>query len=449
MNISDKFINSLYALSQEALSQVILQAVNRCFLDYLGATLAGSKMLGKRGEKFIEFLGEGTDCTIIGFKEKGNLQTATFINGFSSHTAELDDGVISGIIHPGAPVFTALISVAEKNNCSYENFAKGVFLGYEAAVRLANAIQPVHKKLGYHASGTCGLIGAAIGVGVMLEQSEKQLKNTLSAAVAAVHGTLKVLEDNSELKPYNIASSSSDAVVAALVSEAGFEGPLDPLNGYAGFFAQNSANSFDQDKLFKVNHEVFAIEDVYVKPYAACRYCHPSIENALHLRQEIKNSEDIEEIVIKTYELAVNKHDMTHVENISSAKMSIPFATAVSLIKGSASVDAYSSESVNDKKIQDLMKKIKVYPEDEFSDAFPIKSIATMEIKLKNGKTLRSRTDAPKGEADLPLSNEELIDKFISLSTFSGLNRMKAEKISEKILTGDYLIKDILSQLQL
>lgn len=447
MNISDKFIKYLFNLSQEPLTEPLKKAVNRCFLDYLGATLAGAKMLGRRGDNFISVLGEGKECTIIGYKKRGTLHTSTFVNGFSSHTAELDDGVISGIIHPGAPVFTSLISVAEKYNCSYDQFAMGAFIGYEAGVRLANAIQPNHKKLGYHASGTCGLIGAALGVGVMMKQSEKHLKDTLSAAVAAVHGTLKVLEDNSELKPYNIASSSSDAVVAAIVSNAGFQGPEDPLGGYAGFFAQNSGDNVKIDKLFKSENQSFAIEDVYVKPYAACRYCHPSIENALHLKSFIADSDNIEEIIIKTYELAVNKHDMTAVENISAAKMSIPFATAVSLIKGSASVDAYSEESVNDSNIKELMKKVKVLPDEEFSNSFPKKSIATMEIKLKNGERLHFRTDSPKGEADAPLSDKELSDKFHSLAIYGGLTYDLANKLSQKIREGNFSIKEILSHL--
>lgn len=444
MNFSDKFIIYLYNLSEQQVRPDIEKAVRRCFLDYLGATLAGAKMLGDRGSKMIDALGKGNDCTIIGYKQKGNLHTASFINGFSSHTAELDDGVISGIIHPGAPVFTSLISVAEKYGCSFSNFIKGAFIGYEAGVRLANSIQPKHKLLGYHASGTCGLIGAAIGVAVMLQQPGDKLKNTLSAAVASVHGTLKVLEDGSELKPYNIASAASDAVVAAMVSEAGFKGPDNPLEGYAGFFAQNSNGEFNQEKLFKKEDGVFAIEDVYVKPYAACRYCHPSIENALFLRDKL-NLEEINEIEIKTYELAVNKHDMTSVDNISSAKMSIPFAVAVSLIKGSANVDAYSEESVRDSNVQNLMKMVKVLPDSEFSIEFPLKSIATMEIKLKDGSKLFTRTDAPKGESNLPLTDEELKQKFVSLAQFAGMKKIKAESLASDILYNNNIsIREIL-----
>ena len=265
--------------------------------------------------------------------------------------------------------------------------------------------------------------------------------------MAASHGTLKVLEDNSELKPYTIASASSDAVTAALVSEAGFIGPEDPLGGYAGFFAQTAGDKIRSEYLFKSPEQTFAIEDVYVKPYAACRYCHPSIENALALRNEINNSEDIEEIIVETYDLAVNKHDSTSVENIAAAKMSIPFAVAVTLAKGSAGVEAYNEESVADDLIKKIMKKIKVLPNEKFSQAFPDKSIASMDIKLKNGVSLHNRIDYPKGEANFPLSDEELTEKFISLATYSGLKKSVSIEISQKILEGGFDLKEILKHL--
>ena len=36
----------------------------------------------------------------------------------NSHVAELDDGVRYGVLHPGSPIISALLSVAEKENIS-------------------------------------------------------------------------------------------------------------------------------------------------------------------------------------------------------------------------------------------------------------------------------------------------------------------------------------------
>lgn len=384
---------------------------------------------------------------MLGYDRKALLQVATLLNGLSSHTAELDDGIISGIIHPGAPVFTALLAVAEQRNIDFEHFCKGVVAGYEASTRMANAIQPSHKKKGYHASATCGMLGVTVGVAVMLDYSFWNLKNAFSAAVATTHGTLKVLEDNSELKPYNVAMAAKDGIEAAFVGSL-FNGPVDPLEGYAGFLAQ-ATDEVDYDKLFQGLNGKYCIEDVYTKPYAACRYCHPSIENVLKLQSETNiNPDDIERIDIRTYSLAVDKHDNTTVGNVSAAKMSIPFATAVTFCKGSASVDAYSDDTVNDPSVNSLMRKVHVAADEDFSQAFPKLSIATMKVTTTDGHVFESKTDLPKGEAVNPMTDEELADKFISLACWSGLNEEKAKKIAEDILTHDINIKALIEHLK-
>ena len=44
----------------------------------------------------------------------------------------------------------------------------------------------------------------------------------------------------------------------------------------------------------------YAIMKSYTKPYASCRYTHPSVEAAIHLREKVR-SEEIEGVDIRTY----------------------------------------------------------------------------------------------------------------------------------------------------
>ncbi|MDE5883227.1 MAG: MmgE/PrpD family protein [Muribaculaceae bacterium] len=445
MNTTELFIQSLWTVRDMELTPELIHAVKRCLLDYLGVTLAGSRLQGERGKVLLEALGPGIgECSVIGYARMSTLHSASFINGLSSHVAELDDGVISGIIHPGAPVFTALLAVAEKESVGFDNFCRGVLIGYESSVRLANAIQPSHKKRGYHASGTCGLIGATLGIAAMLGYTPKQVHDSFCAAVASVHGTLKVLEDDSELKPFNIATAASDGIVAALMGQAGFEGPADPLEGQAGFFAQFSEET-DYSKLYRSEGESLHIFDVYVKPYAACRYVHPSIENALKLR--LNHGIDVSQVVsieIRTYALAVRNHDHTTVNNVSSAKMSIPFGAAVALITGSGGMGAFGEGMVRDADVSSLMKKISVVEDEECSLHFPAKSMAYMTVKMQDGTQYASLTEHPRGEASMPLSDTELIDKFKELCAFGDLSMEDTEHVVDNLFSADVNLHNIL-----
>src|SRR5690606_14093302 len=132
---------------------------------------------------------------------------------------------------------SALLPIAEFKKVQGKDLLSGIIVGYETIIRMANAIQPNHKKKGYHATGTVGSIGAVIGIMAMLRFPQSIWKNAFAAACISAGGTLKALEDNSELKPYNVANAASTAVNAYLTAIAGFEGPDDVLLGEKGFLS--------------------------------------------------------------------------------------------------------------------------------------------------------------------------------------------------------------------
>ena len=332
VNLTDKIIEDLYSLSNENFSESISLQAKRCMLDYLGATFAGSFMLREKGNNLLNQFGETEGkSTVIGFNRKADIQTAVFINGLCSHVAELDDGVRFGMIHPGSPIFSALLPVAEKEKVKGPALLAGIITGYEAAVRTACAVQPSHYNCGYHPTGTCGTIGVAIGIAAMLGFSKSTMKDSLSSAVVSASGTLKVLEDGSELKPFNVARASVNGLLSTFMARTGFKGPDDSLSGSTGFFLMMS-EKYDLSYMQKTNDGLLGIEKVYFKPYAACRHAHPAIEAVIKIKDNqgicIK---DIDYIKVVTYRGVLGKHDHSKIFGVASAKMSIPYSVAVAL----------------------------------------------------------------------------------------------------------------------
>ena len=160
------------------------------------------------------------------------------------------------------------------------------------------------------------------------------------------------------------------------------------------------------------------IMKTYTKPYASCRYTHPSVEAAIHLREQVR-IEDIEHIDIKTYSLAVAGHDHTDIPGSYSAKMSIPYATATGLIYGKAGLQEFSEESVREEKRLNLTKKIHVESDDELSVMFPGVQAAIVHITKTDGSVLVERVDFPKGEPENPLDEAEFKDRYDSLMTYA------------------------------
>ncbi|WP_372995827.1 MmgE/PrpD family protein [Lutispora sp.] len=420
-NITDLFIDDLYNMAQGEFSELVIKQAKKCVLDYFGVTLAGARMIEEKGEKYLNFFSsKHGDTTVIGLNRKANIQDAVLINGLSAHVAELDDGHRFGMLHLGAPIISALIALAEKEKLDGKDFLSGVVIGYEAAVRLASAIQPFHKQRGYHASGTCGTIGVAMGVSAALGFTKSQMKDALSASATCASGILETIEDGSELKPFNIGRAALDGLIAAFMARAGFAGPEDVLGGKRGFLPV-MAEKFDLNSIYYKNGDALAIEKIYLKPYAACRHCHPAIEAAINLLSKYGiQAKDIRDVKVSTYKLAVGGHDHTLIQGINSAKMSIPYSVAAALKFGKAGIDEFMEQHHEDKDITYLLEKIKVCVDDELSALVPHKRSAVVEITLDNNKHYMERVDYPRGEPENPLSDEELEDKFISLAKYGG-----------------------------
>lgn len=234
-NITDEFVNLLFEKNQSELPEPVLEKARCCLMDYVGVTLGGS---AENKEPMDRFLTENVcvgSCHMIGYDRTADCRTAALVNAYNSHTLELDDGHRAAMFHLAAPVFSALLSVAEERDCLLPDLLRGAVIGYEAAIRVACAIQPEHKKRGFHATGTCGAIGSTMAVAAMLNYSMEEMKNALSAAATSGAGLLEVITGASRQKPYNVVNAVSAGINAALFGKY-LQGPRDVLGGPEGFF---------------------------------------------------------------------------------------------------------------------------------------------------------------------------------------------------------------------
>lgn len=419
MNITEQFLHGIEAVAEEEIAKSALDRAKRSLLDYIAVTTAGAKANEAKLKKyFIDADPEPGNSTLIGMGEKTNLKEAVFLNGLNAHALDLDDGTNTGIVHLGSPIFSVLIPLAEKHHMSIDKMLRAAIIGYETSFTMAVSIQPKHKVMGYHATGTCGVLGIALAVSYMLDFSPAERRNAFAIAAVSASGMLKVLDDESELKPYNVAKSALLGLVAAQMAKAGFIGHHDVLGGSRGFLKMMTGS--DEIELCEpVFNGTYAIEKSYTKPYAACRYCHPAIEAAIKLGKTVRVHE-IQDIVVRTYDLAVRGHEHTDIKGIGSAKMSIPYGVAVGLLEGKAGLIEYDEKHVGNSTILDLVKKVQVQADYDFSAQFPIMQTALVAIKLKGGQEVSEQVDFPKGEPENPMNNEEFMERFMGLLQYAG-----------------------------
>ena len=426
MNQSIEFLNAVDSVWKKEIPKDVMLRAKRSLLDYLAVTCAGAEFQKDKLEKYYEFAQpEEGKFRVIGTGKDLVLKEAVFLNGLNGHALDFDDGTNSGIIHLGSPIFSLLLPLAQRYGKSVDEVLRAAVVGYEASYTMAVSIQPGHKAMGYHATGTCGTLGAALAGAYMLGFSDEERFQAFASASVAASGMLKVLDDGSELKPYNVAKASLLALTALQMAKSGFKGHFDPLGG-RGFIKMMTGKERIEMKPVLLNG-TYAIMKSYTKPYASCRYTHPSVEAAIHMRDRVKAA-DVEEINIKTYDLAVSGHDHTVIPGSYSAKMSIPYATAAGLIYGKAGLSEFTEDTVKCDEIVALTKKIKVEADPDLSAVFPGVQAAVVTIKTKDGE-YADRVDFPKGEPENPLTDQEFKDRYDDLMAYGHIPAEVSERV--------------------
>lgn len=426
MNKSAEFLQAIDELWNRNVPEEVTARARRSLLDYIAVTCAGAKFQADKLEKYFDFAQpEEGKFRVIGTGRDLVLKEAVFLNGLNAHALDFDDGTNSGIIHLGSPIFSLLIPLAQRYGTSIEDMLKAAIVGYETSYTMAVSIQPIHKAMGYHATGTCGTLGATIAASYMLGFNEEERFQAFAAACVAASGMLKVLDDGSELKPYNVAKTALLALTALQLAKSGFKGHADPLGG-RGFLRMMTGREDTPIKPVLMDGR-YAIMRSYTKPYASCRYTHPAVEAAIRLRSKAW-LEDIKQINVKTYDLAVAGHEHTQIPGSYSAKMSIPYATAAGLFYGKAGLQEFSEETVKNEEILELTQKVHVEADEALSAAFPEVQAAIVTLETERGAFVQ-RVDFPKGEPENPLSDAEFRERYDDLMAYAALTAETGEAV--------------------
>ena len=435
MTQSELFLSEISRVWETPVPEEVLARAGRSLLDYLAVTCAGAAFQQEKLEAYREFAQpESGRFRAIGMGMDLALKEAVFLNGLNGHALDFDDGTNSGIIHLGSPIFSLLLPLAQRYGASIGDLLKAAVTGYEASYTMAVSIQPGHKAMGWHATGTCGMLGATLAAAYMLGFTEEERFHAFAAACVAASGMLKVLDDGSELKPYNVAKTALLSLTALQLAKSGFRGHPDPLGG-RGFLKMMTGREDIELKPVFLNG-TWAVMKSYTKPYASCRYTHPSVEAAVRLRERVR-PEEAEQFDIRTYSLAVSGHDHSEIPGSYSAKMSIPYPVAVGFLFGKAGLQEFSEETVRDPAVLALTRRVRVEADEELSAAFPGKQTAVVTLRTKDGRTFTEQVDYPKGEPENPLTEEEFRTRYDGLMAYGGVDRAVSDSIYQKVQDRD------------
>jgi 2-methylcitrate dehydratase PrpD len=398
---------------------VILQA-KKSILDTIGAALTS------HGDEscqiliqFIAGLRGSQEATIFTKKRiKVPAINAALANGFCANALEMDDGHRFGVVHPGAVVVPSAIAAAEMIQTDGKNLLQGIVVGYEVMLRIAKVSGPSMMKRGLAPTGIVTPFGAAAAAGKILNLNREEITHGLALAGTQGGGVLELVKEGFITKSLNPAKAAMAGLFSALLAEKGLTGPETILEGENGFFRALMSDEIESKDLTAGLGGDYEICRTYTKFYASCRHTHAAIDCTLEIvrKYQIK-SEQIDDITVGTYPTAVDfGARRVHPGSITDSKFSIPFCVALAIIKGNVSVEVFTEDNLRDEDLIQLSSRVKVYEEKRWTNVFPGKRGATVEIRMLDGRILREEVELAKGEPESPATWDEISQKFRSNS---------------------------------
>ena len=416
-------VDFLHGLRARNLPAEALDRARYFLLDYLGVTVRGSREESARAvQRMVRRTGAEGGATILGTHIRTLPGLAALANGTSAHGIEQDDTHGGGSIHLGATMYSVALALAETEaGIPVEEWCAAVIAGYEAAARIAMAVQPrEHYALGFHPTPTCGVFGAAITASKLLGLTAAQTRNAVGIAGSMAAGSMEFLAEGAWSKRLHPGLAAQNGMQAALLAAEGFLGPSRPLEGRDGFlhgYSRNPAPERLTDKL----GESFEILRTAVKPHACCRYMQGPIDAILALLGEHAIAPGqiarIETAVLEAgWGLVCDPPEKKYEpRGIVDAQFSMPFGAAVAALRGAAGLGQFTLEEILAPDVRDMMRKVVLVRDAEIEKTFPREWPARAALQLSDGTRLEKFIRYPKGDPENALSWDEIAGKFRAL----------------------------------
>lgn len=407
----------------EDLSDAAIIESKRAVLDWLGSCISGAlETPARMAQQLISTWGNSDESTVFAAK-RASASAAALANGVASHILELDDVHKGSTLHAAAPIIPAALAVAEREQASGKAFLLAVVLGYDAAFRIGEAVNPSHYYY-WHPTGTVATFGAAVAAGSLLKLSPEQMLNALGSAGTQASGLWEFNADGAMSKHLHPAKAAFNGIVAADLAKLGFTGASRILEGERGFFKATSTNA-DPTRVTDRLGEHWKITENCYKLYSCCGHTHSTIDNVLDFRQHQEWEADeairlIENIDVETYASGYEIVKEMIPTTPYQAKFSLAYCVAAGLLEGWVGLEQFSPERFNQSGVQDnhiasLLKRINIRVAPDITEKYPEEWGTRLKFTLTDGHMQTLESAFPRGNPENPVSTEALEAKFRSL----------------------------------
>lgn len=390
------------SVRHDALTADVTQIARRAVLDTSGAMLAGLQSAQADAVRHMAGLTGA----------QGAVQTALVL-GTAAHALDFDDYEDVGSTHPSAPILAALFASLGARPVTIGDLLLAYVAGYETILLLGDMLSHAHYLKGWHATGTLGALGAAVAVARLLDLPAEGMGQALSIATSQASGLKR--QFGTGMKAVHAGLAAQTGVLAAHLAASGLTAAVNPLEGHAGWAKLMGA---PKDRSGSDRSLTIRDHPPYAKPWPCCGYTHRSIEAALKIQARLPRSPSARIVAIRLdmpdayLDVAGFRAPRTEAE----ARFSTSYCVATALLTGALGPEDFHPAALSDPARLAMEARVTAQPYSLPKGAgdMCVDAPDRVEVTLSDGTVLSDSVAHVKGGPDAPLSDRDILDKFIA-----------------------------------
>jgi 2-methylcitrate dehydratase PrpD len=390
------------------LPDAVLHETKRSLFNVLAVAIGASAHPGVDAIlRVARETGGAPAAPVIGRSVRADAHFSALANGFAAHVDDYDDTHLATVIHPAASIAATLLALAPAAAPGGEAAMRAFLLGCEIQLRLGVAISPEHYDDGWHITGTCGTIGAAVTAAALLGLDADATARAIGIAASDTVGQREAF--GRMTKAYHAGKAAANGIAAATLAARGFTAPVDALEAPGGF-ADALATTHRIGALDTNLHANFEIAKNTYKPYPCGIVAHPSIDAAVTLSARIAAAGDIVSVVVQCNPLVPELMGNLAPDDGLEARFSAVHGVTMGLRDKTVGLAQYEAANVVLDDVKALRAKVRLEPD----PAMP-RASARVTVTLADGTTLEEFTTHARGSLERPLTDLELNAKAQAL----------------------------------
>jgi len=424
----------------EDLPSDVISHAKHCIMDTVSCGLGGRKT--PDADILIATMKEigGTpEATIFGDRTKLSFMQAAQVNRLLANILDYDDAYMK-VGHMTIVLVPVAFALGERLHSSGKEIISAVVQGYEAIVRIRDALDPSREAYvtTFERIDSGTPFGVTAVAGKLLRLNGHQMADAFGLTGFARASRVTYPDRAKKGMPPWMKVTCGDSFIpgihSAFLAKNGFPGDRQVLDQGRGYELIVGSDRYDSSKLTENLGEEYGMLRIGLKFYPACRYTSSAIDAAVAIVSENGIiADDVDRVIVRGSKNLATYFQIYEPEHMIQAEFSIPHVVTMALT-GQPRTDWYTEEMMKNPRIREFQHKVTIEADPVATEKFlnSYVACATVEMIMKDGRRFSKHIDYPKGEPENPFTEQDHRDKLTWMASHVG---MKPDQIDELFRT--------------